>query len=221
MYVNGVFLFEEREMAVAAADSVSLSDTFNNVQQTGRKLWHGFHKYIMFPSMLLMGAGMAYQANKLDTGIWDVAVGFFQHSVMGFDIMTGGLGSMGLAAANFLDDFEITSELAAGLAEGAKEMIADSAISTMPEGFHLMSDGSLMANNPSDIASASLSSGVTENVVEASAQIFSNPMDWFNTLPEVEQITMRQDAIDFGIPFDEYVADWCANNHVPLSSPSL
>lgn len=206
-------------MAVAATDQMSLSDTFNDVQETGRKLWHGFHKYIMLPSMVLMGAGMAYQANKLDTNVWDIAVGFFQHSVMGFDIMTGGLGSMGLAAANFLDDFELTSELAAGLAEGSQELISGSAISTMPQGYHMMPDGSLMANNPSEVASSF--SGGADAAIAASAQIFSTPMDWFNSLPEVEQIAMRQDAIDFGIPFDEYVADWCATNHIPLSSPSL
>lgn len=40
-----------------------------------------------------------------------------------------------------------------------------------------------------------------------------SPMDWFGTLPEIEQIQMREDAALFGIPFEEYIADWCDTTH--------
>lgn len=42
------------------------------------------------------------------------------------------------------------------------------------------------------------------------------PMEWFETLPITEQLQMREDASLFGIPFDEYVADWCATAHPEL-----
>lgn len=80
-------------------------------------------------------------------------------------------------------------------------------------GVHTMPDGSLMANaGAQSVAPAALAGG---------AQVFATPMDWFGSLPQANQLSMIEDAQAFGVPFSEYIADWCANNHIPFGqSPS-
>lgn len=77
-------------------------------------------------------------------------------------------------------------------------------------GIHAMPGGALMTNvhgANASAAAASLGSGL---------QVFSTPMEWFQSLPLLNQAQMVDDAQAFGIPFDQYITDWCNNNHVPF-----
>lgn len=74
---------------------------------------------------------------------------------------------------------------------------------------HMMPGGALMSNVPgADISALGLGTG---------AQVFSTPMEWFQSLPALEQAKMVDDANSFGIPFEQYITDWCNNNHMSFS----
>lgn len=74
---------------------------------------------------------------------------------------------------------------------------------------HMMPGGALMSNVPgADLSALGVGAG---------AQIFSTPMEWFQSLPAVNQARFIEDAQAFGVPFEQYITDWCNNNHMSFA----
>ena len=43
---------------------------------------------------------------------------------------------------------------------------------------------------------------------------YQTPMEWFSTLPGEEMLLRINEANAVGIPFEDYIAAWCENNHI-------
>lgn len=179
--------------ATKDAASSGLTDHYNE-HSKGSFLGHAA-KHLAFMGLFMafpmVAAAMPLEsATALDlvvqTGhaIWDMGAGLFEH----------GLPVLESVFENALEGNFGPGTLEAGSMHG------------MAGGVHMMPDGSLMANvSGTQIAASAATGGM---------QVFSTPMDWFTSLPQANQLSMIEDAQAFGVPFSEYIADWCANNHI-------
>lgn len=84
--------------------------------------------------------------------------------------------------------------------------------------------GNILPNNLSDMWSAAVSgaphhtaAAATAGHLHGAASLAGNQWQWFSTLTDMARTNMMADAAFFGVPLDQYMADWCAQNGITLT----
>ncbi len=146
----------------------------------------------------------------------------WRHNLMDFTMIVGAIGlvvasggSMGL-----LDPIGIFAQM------HFPSMESLAAIPDFLTGaFQSVADGTLLTSTASVAADPHAMHAVAEtaaHTVHAAAEAFTSEWDWFASLADPVRDQMITDAATFGMPLQDYIADWCAQQNIlSAAAPGL
>lgn len=84
--------------------------------------------------------------------------------------------------------------------------------------------GNILPNHLTDMFASAVTGTSTHTAAAAAGHLhgaagaaLTNQWQWFGSLLPMEQSKMIADAAFFGMPLDQYVSDWCADNGVTFA----
>lgn len=184
---------------------MAISDIFKDNSETpapaaGHEHHHsGAHSAMMWAhGILMLGMLLPMVASAVPLGAATLGDAAVQTLHMVGNMITG-----------LTDNFSVLTDIASNSLDGefAAATMEAGSMHANAAGVHVMPGGALMTNvhgANASVAAASL----------GGAQVFSTPMEWFQSLPALNQTQMLEDANAFGIPFEQYITDWCNNNQM-------
>lgn len=141
---------------------------------------------------------------------------FSFHTVMWVGMAGMALMMMGSYPSATVLDWVISVPL--HIVQGTVHMFTGGGLETMSALWNNAMAGNILPNHMGDMLASAVTgtsphtaAAVTAGHVHGAAAI-TNQWQWFGSLMPFEQSKMIADATFYGVPLDQYVSNWCAEN---------